>query len=72
MNNTDKMEYLLTMWGFSNFYQVFLEYGLDDTTFIYLNNSQMEKILGSKNFGQIIKFKKLAKKYRKDNVSFLA
>ena len=43
--------------------------------FIYLKTLSREMNntdkMGSKNFGQIKKFKKLAKKYRKDNVSFL-
>ena len=67
-SSKSKFKRLISTWGFSNYIVNFEKYGLCEETIAYLNDNQLDKIFGPKNYSDIIKFKLCAKKYKKEKV----
>ena len=51
-----ELDELLADWGFANYLDEFLNYGLDNTTILYLDDEKLERIFNG-NLGKVIKFK---------------
>ena len=68
MENNKSLEELLNDWGFSEYEKKFQDFGLDGTTVIHLDSSQIESIFGKKQYDKIIRFKLCLKLYKEENV----